>query len=351
MPISIRSEDNIAYLQQFLPHNKARGMIAEISLAHEIGLVGEPSLEKLLVGGWLLSPRTMPSQNYRFIVFVLPEMYQSPDEIAVAVRAYEGNRGWQTLATYLSHSGIGVIISAAWSDNPIAPIENMQWRNFVYRDERLHPSEGDQPYSLWPGDRGRPSRGGQWQADVLGRFGQANAHDLTSLMLRQAFYNSYLKQKLRKPIDDPYDVDGFLVGYAGTVMPIEIKEKSPTPEGSFGLDAGRILMFLRLCLATDSNALYLIREVDNSTSRSLVNWRYITLADMVMGCKWNLQAGGIGMGGGNTQTVMMPGALFGSFTKANLSEDWLAKQRSLSEAVRVRIVELSQGLSQYLAEP
>lgn len=51
MPISISSEDNIAYLQRFLPHNKARGMIAEISLAHELGLVGEPTIEKLIVGG------------------------------------------------------------------------------------------------------------------------------------------------------------------------------------------------------------------------------------------------------------------------------------------------------------
>lgn len=348
MPISISSEDNIAYLQRFLPHNKARGMIAEIGLAHELGLVGEPTIEKLIVGGWLLSPRIIHSQNYRYIVFVLPELYLSVEEIGIAARACELNRGWQTLATYLSQSGFGVIVSAAWSDNRVSPIENLHWRNYVYQDERLHPSEGDQPFSLWPGNRGRASIGSTWQMDVLNRFRQADASNLTSLMLRQAFYNSYLKQKLRKPIDDPYDVDGFLVGYAGTVMPIEIKEKSPTPDGSFGLDAGRILMLLRLCLATDSNALYLIREVDNSDSRPLVGWRYITLADMVMGCRWNLQAGGIGMGGGNTQTVMMPGSLFGTFTKANLSEDWLAKHRSLGDSVRMRIAELAHGLNEYL---
>lgn len=203
MPISISSEDNIAYLQRFLPHNKARGMIAEISLAHELGLVGEPTIEKLIVGGWLLSPRIVHSQNYRYIVFVLPELYLSVEEIGIAARACELNRGWQTLATYLSQSGFGVIVSAAWSDNRVSPIENLHWRNYVYQDERLHPREGDQPFSLWPGNRGRASVGSTWQMDVLNRFRQADASNLTSLMLRQAFYNSYLKQKLHKPIDDP----------------------------------------------------------------------------------------------------------------------------------------------------
>lgn len=108
-------------------------MIAEISLAHELGLVGEPTIEKLIVGGWLLSPRIIHSQNYRYIVLVLPELYLSVEEIGMAARACELNRGWQTLATYLSQSGFGVIVSAAWSDNRVSPIENLHWRNYVYQ--------------------------------------------------------------------------------------------------------------------------------------------------------------------------------------------------------------------------
>lgn len=241
-----------------------------------------------------------------------------------------------------------MIVSAAWSQAE-SPLDHLEWRHAIYRDEALHVSEDDYPFVLWPGSRGRPSRGNLWQSDVLVRFHQAKPADLASLTLRQAFYNSYLKVKLRKPLDDPYDVDAFAVGYTGTVMPIEIKEKSPTPDGHFGIDAGRILMLLRLCLATDSNALYLIREVDGSGSRGLVAWRSITLADMVMGCRWNLQAGGVGMGGGNTQTVMISSSLFEDFSRDHLSEDWLLKHRSLGGSVRARIGELTPGLIRYLA--
>lgn len=168
------------------------------------------------------------------------------------------------------------------------------------------------------------------------------------LGMRQAFFYGYLKQKLNKPFEDPYDVDAFLVSFAGRVMPIEIKEKSPTAKGDFGLDAGRILMMLRLCLVTDSNALYLIREVDGSPDRQLVRWRYITLADMVIGSRWNLQAGGAGMGGGNTQTVMLAGSMFGEFTLSNLSENWLAENASLQDSVRAAASDLAKNLSQYL---
>jgi hypothetical protein len=183
---------------------------------------------------------------------------------------------------------------------------------------------------------------------VLERFAAASDAALTELALRQAFFYGYLKEQLHKPVDDPYDVDGFIVAYAGTVIPIEIKDKSLTREGDFGIDAGRILMLLRLCLATDSNALYLIRQVDESAARALVSWRYITLADMVMGCRWNLQAGGRGMTGGATQTVMISGDLFQDFGPDNFSEDWLARNSSLQNAIRAAAQELASDLGRYL---
>ena len=105
---------------------------------------------------------------------------------------------------------------------------------------------------------------------------------------------------------------------------------------------------LRLCLATDSNALYVIREVDESENRSLVGWRYITLSEMVIGVKWNLQAGGRGMGGGATQTVMISGSLFGSFSTANFTEDWLTQNKSLRKSVQIVAKELAGNLNRYL---
>jgi hypothetical protein len=190
--------------------------------------------------------------------------------------------------------------------------------------------------------------GNAWQADVIDRFMALDDEQLTSLTLRQAFYYGYLKQQLHKPFNDPYDVDAFIVSFRQAVMPVEVKEKSPTSDGAFGLDAGRILMMLRMCLATDSNALYIVREVDITTERRFVAWRCITLSNLVMACSWNLQAGGRGMGGGATQTVMMPGSFFEPFTEKNLSEDWLEENSSLQGAVKTKAQELAENLTQFL---
>ncbi|MFQ3660736.1 MAG: hypothetical protein SNJ54_17465 [Anaerolineae bacterium] len=345
MPVPLSRQQIIPYLQRFLTHNKARGMVAELALTSELGL--DQHRQKLLAGGWLLAPKMDGFQRYRYLVSVLPHLYRDGDELRAAVARLEQDRGWQGLATFLSQSGIGIIASGAWSAAPNG-LDELRWDSFVYQNERLVPADGDQPFISWPGARGRASAGSPWQTDVLERFAAASDAALTELVLRQAFFYGYLKEQLHKPVDDPYDVDGFIVAYAGTVIPIEIKEKSLTREGDFGIDAGRILMLLRLCLATDSNALYLIRQVDESAARALVSWRYITLADMIMGCRWNLQAGGRGMTGGATQTVMISGDLFQDFGPDNFSEDWLARNSSLQNAIRAAAQELASDLGRYL---
>jgi hypothetical protein len=348
MPVEMAADDSIRYLQRFLVSNKARGMIAELSLKTELG-TSEPQItNKLLSGGWLLSPKVANPQYHRYMASILPVLYTTEAELHTAIATLEHDRGWQALATFLSKSGIGIIVSGATPRSRDVSYTNLQWHNFVYQQEQLLSTDDHYPFITWPGNRGRPSNGAEWQPDVIERFEQSHPNDLTELALRQAFYYGYLKQELKKPIEDPYDVDAFIVSYQGAVIPIEIKEKSPTERGEFGVDAGRILMLLRLCIATDSNAVYVIREVDTSPFRALVGWKYITLADMIIGCRWNLQAGGRGMGGGATQTVMISGDLFQALTQTNFSEEWLDQHRSLQMSVRATATKLAHDLSRYL---
>ncbi len=99
-----------------------------------------------------------------------------------------------------------------------------------------------------------------------------------------------------------------------------MKEKSAgggDGDSFFGIDAGRILMLLRLCLPVDANAAYVVREVREGGSREFLGWKVLTLDRFIMSASWNLQAGGVGMGGGNTQTVLMPYSLF-----ENLDDKW-----------------------------
>lgn len=348
MTLEFEHEAAVRYLQQFLTFNKARGMVSECSLETHLKALSDKDAAKYLSGGWVLSPKTNESFRYRYVIFVVPHLFESVEELEDAIRAKETDRGFQALATFLHQSALGIIVAGAISSGATPDPSHLSWRNYTYRGERLILNPDNGPFHKWGGGRGRASTGNTWQPDVIARYNDIDCAQITGLTLRQAYFYGYLKQQLRLPFDDPYDVDAFIVGFRQAVMPVEIKEKSPTTGGAFGLDAGRILMMLRMCLATDSNALYIVREVDTSATRRLVGYRFITLSNLVMGCSWNLQAGGAGMGGGATQTVMMPGGLFEPFTEKNLSEEWLAEHASLQGTVRVKVQELAAGLTRFL---
>ncbi len=185
-----------------------------------------------------------------------------------------------------------------------------EWACFRYLNEQLVPFDAISFFGKWVGNRGRANINKKvWDEDVNARFRDMDDADVTAMVTAQAFYYGFLKVKLRKPFNDPYDVDCFVASHQGTVLPVEIKEKSAgggDGDSFFGIDAGRILMLLRLCLPVDANAAYVVREVREGGSREFLGWKVLTLDRLIMSASWNLQAGGVGMGGGNTQTVLMP---------------------------------------------
>jgi len=127
----------------------------------------------------------------------------------------------------------------------------------------------------------------------------------------------------------------------GKIFPLEIKEKFPfstRKQRLFGIDAGRILMMLRVCLPLNCNAMYIIREVDEN-GRKFLSWRMLTLDAIVMNSNWNLQAGGTGMGGGQTQTVTFPYDIFEELTVDTLSDDRLHVMSEFSENIRRKATE------------
>jgi hypothetical protein len=152
---------------------------------------------------------------------------------------------------------------------------------------------------------------------------------------------------MKKPVCDPYDVDAFLISLSQKhIFPMEIKEKFPGMSGKdkfFGIDAGRIMMLLRLCLPNDANAIYLIREVDEKDH--FIGWKYITLGDIVMTSSWNLQAGGPGMGGQSTQTVRLPYEYFREFNEDLVSEDSLAKIGNLPRDIKTLAKQFCEELA------
>jgi len=347
----MKKTKQIEYLQKFFAPRKARGMAGEISFDDYLLSADKPLSQKMFAGSWIITPNKSDAinpVNYRIAVFVLPHIFSTKKELDEFIKNLILDRGYQALFSNLKKSGVGVIVSGAIGNSSTIP-DDFSWSNFVYFDEKLVPQAENEPFISLTRGRGRANLNHQpWDNDVINRFNAFSEESLLRLTLKQAFYYSYLKVKLKASYIDPYDVDAFLVGFNGNVFPVEIKEKSRTDKGEFGIDAGRILMMMRLCITTDSNALYIIREVDNSESRKLIGYKYITFSDMIMNVSWNLQAGGIGMGGSNTQTIMMTGKAFGDFSLDVLKEDWIEKNCSLTTNVKEKAVEFYSSLQKLL---
>jgi hypothetical protein len=347
----MKKPKQIEYLQKFFAPRKARGMAGEIAFNDYLLLTDKTLSQKMFEGAWIITPNKSDAVNpvnYRIAIFVLPHISHSEEELNKFIEKVILDRGHQALFSNLKKSGVGVIVSGAVG-NPSSMPDDFMWHNFVYINEKLVAQKENEPFISLTTGRGRANLNHQvWDKDVVERFNKFSEESLLKLTLKQAFYYSYLKLKLKASFIDPYDVDGFLVGFNGNVFPIEIKEKSQTDNGKFGIDAGRILMMMRLCITTDSNALYIIREVDNSESRNIIGYKYITLSDMIMNVSWNLQAGGVGMGGSNTQTIMMTSKAFTDFSVDVLKEEWIEKNCSLTVNVKEKAVEFYTSLEKLL---
>ena len=157
---------------------------------------------------------------------------------------------------------------------------------------------------------------------------------LDAVLLRELFFGGYMKATRQHSPKDPYDVDGFVVSRSCRyIFPIELKEKFPTQNPkTFGIDMGRIMMLLRICVPNSCNALYVVRETDKETG-CFVGWKYITLSDILMSSVWNSQGGGSGMTGGATQTIMIPYEEFSDITESTFDDDNLKEIHSMEDNV------------------
>ena len=324
----------ISYLQNIMGSNKAMGLVAQADFQKWVHECGGNVQRKYFNGCWVMSPKG--STASKRMCFFVHEKIETQDTLRSAVNSLIPNRGFHSLCGSMARSGFGVFHCFAIGDPNTRTLGSLEWALFRYQGENLVRIDAQQFFQIWPG-RGRPGRGAAWDARVLDRYQVLDLHALESLVLNQVFFNSFVKELMRKPVADPYDVDGFFVSYEGKIVPLEIKEKFPFEANRIrllGIDAGRILMLMRICLPLDCNGLYVIKEVEDSPQRRFVDWKMATLDSIVMNCNWTLQAGGTGMTGGPTQTVTFPYDCFSSLRAETFSDDNLHRIGEFSNIIK-----------------
>jgi len=336
--VNISKEYIIEWLERVWAENKAKGILAQVRFRMEFkrGRFSRYS-KKYFKGCWVLSPKREDFYKTRFCFFVHDKIL-STDEINREELEPEEILGngeglkFRMVSGFLNNAGLSVIYA-------IYAGSSGGWSLFCYDtdSETLRKLDARAFFEKWEG-RGRPSRGRGWSDQLRKECSMLDLDTLVKLFLNEKFYTDYLKRILRIPISDPYDIDGFIISpQSRTVIPFEIKEKFPAERRGvkfFGIDAGRVLMLLRLCLPNDSNAFYIIREVDETPARKFKDWKFILLSEIIMSASWNLQRGGAGMGGQETQTVRLPYLLFKSLNSDALADAYLRSIGKLPDEVK-----------------
>lgn len=331
----------IEKLREIWNENKAKGLLSQIRFLQDLDtqILGNHKT-KYYYGCWLLAPKKKDYFKYRFSFFVHPRLEKNiSDKLDLCNIMKEAEQiKFKRVAGFLNKAGVGVIYCVPVGDD----IFNITWYLFRYdfKNEKLSLLNANDFFRNWEG-RGRPSSSRGWSKNTETQYLQLDKNILITLYLNEHFYTEYIKREKRISISDPYDVDGFFIGYStGTVLPVEIKEKFPAGTGTerfFGIDAGRVLMLLRLCLPNDANALYIIREVDETPRREFLGWKFITLSDIVMSSSWNLQRGGRGMGGQETQTIRLPYDSFKNLNSDILKDYHLDKIGRMPDEIKRKV--------------
>jgi len=337
----------VQILEDFWPKNKAKGLLAQTIFSQEIkaNKFGSDAGEKIIPGCWLIAPKGEDFYKFRFCFFVHPEVVKT-NELTAEIKRHLGEmyRPFYAIAEFMNNGGIGIIYVTIHTKDGLLPFdeikkrnfENVKWHFFSFENGKFITKNPFGFFEKWEGNRGRASYGHGWESVIKNKIIKLNNEVLTELLLNEMFYVGFVKGTLKKPLNDPYDVDSFLLSISQKhIFPMEIKQKFPGQnrnEKFFGIDAGRIMMLLRLCIPNDANAIYLVREMDETGV--FIGWKYITLTDIIMTSSWNLQAGGPGMGGQSTQTIRLPYDYFKEFNENELSEDNLKKTGNLPKDIK-----------------
>jgi hypothetical protein len=117
-------------------------------------------------------------------------------------------------------------------------------------------------------------------------------------------------------------VDGIFWGQQFT-YPLEVKEKTAAEDNRlgpyFGLDVGPFVK-LAYYAAKRGNlqSLFIVREINNTEARELVQWWFITFEQLARYASWVQRAGGAGMNGGASAVVRIPRSEFRPLNAENL---------------------------------
>jgi hypothetical protein len=296
-----------------LNENKLRGMLAEMDFRNYLAQLG--FADRVSPGGWIVR-RKGPDVFAHSTAALFPEIVDPAQQYAENRNLPNPTHGLHTICATFHQSGIAGYYCAATvgqADDPATlswhavelglPVQQ-QYQQLANAVGALNFTVRERNYNFL-----------RYHTDVTSIPDGAVPEEFSKEHLRVQFNTHYLVEIS--------DIDGIFWGQQHT-YPIEIKEKTPGPSNDlgpfFGLDVGPFVK-LAFYAAKRGNlhSLYVVREINNTQDRNLVQWWVITFDRLAQFASWVPQAGGPNMGGGRSSVVRVPRSEFQRLNAAALT--------------------------------
>ena len=290
--------------------NKINGMLAEIDLRSTLATLG--FADRISQGGWI-SRTVGPTIFGHHTVVVFPETIQPGKDYAGGRLPSAPPVGLHTICSTMHQIGVHsfhCVPTVAIKDEPLS----VSWEATQLGIPKPPPYA---PLTAMIGGFVNRSR-----KHTFLRY-KTDSTIIPAASVPEEFTKEHLRVTLQTAfMTETSDIDGIIWGQQFT-YPIEIKEKTAADDNKlgpyFGLDVGPFVK-LAFYAAKKGNlhSLFFVREIDDTTTRNLVGWWFITFDKLAQYASWVPQGGGMNMQGGGSTVVKIPKAEFVPLTKTAL---------------------------------
>lgn len=297
--------------QGVLNQNKLNGLLAEVDFRRH--LQAEGFLDRISLGGWI-ARRVGAGEFGRRTVAVFPELFVDGSSLVEGRQRSEPSRGLHTICSTFHQIGI-----SSFFCTPQIDIENsangLRW-DAVQLGTPLHSNYLPLHDALTPylTKRTRNHNFLTFRTDVS-RIPDANVtEEFAKEHLRVSFQSGFMSEVS--------DIDGIFWGNQFT-YPLEIKEKTAASDRNlgeyFGIDVGPFVKLAYYAAKRGNlHSLFVVREIEDTISRALKKWLFITFDQLAQYASWNQQGGGTNMRGGASTVVKIPKDQFKPLTRDEL---------------------------------
>ena len=294
-----------------LNQNKVNGLLAEVdfrNLLRDLGFA-----DRISLGGWI-ARRVGTDEFGSETVAVFPEVRADNSSLTAGRALTEPSRGLHTICSTFYQIGIKSFFSSLQLPNVDDPSQ------FEWRLTRLGTPVEEPWQSL--DEALNPYLGGRTR-----RYNPLTYNTDESRIPDACITEEFLKEHLRVTMQRTFkaeisDIDGILWGNEKT-YPIEIKEKTAAWDNNlgefFGIDVGPFVKLAYYASRRGNlHSIFVVREIEDTTTRNLKQWWFITFERLAQFASWNQQAGGRNMRGGASTVIKIPKNQFSRLTQTEL---------------------------------